>query len=529
MDPVPQKKYAATVSAVETLAQGVNRFTFKLDTPFTYVVAQYVWVEIPELKIQDPKGNRRSFSICSLSDESNSVSIIARTSDSGYKQTLFALSVGDAVLVHGPFGSAFVLEYNTKKNIIMIAGGVGIAPFLPVVQYIKRESLPLRTHLVYTNNDKKATAFLPELKAVKSRNKMFSYDACYEQFSWERVQEVYAELGKDTAWWISGPQGMVDHVYAELERSGVSLLDMVFETYYPTGKNTLTRDQVRAQLSEDNIFARAIQNATSHSIITDSEGTVLFANKAAVNITGYSEEEILGNTPRLWGGMMSHEFYVDFWKRKMSGESFRGEIINRRKNGDIYHAIAHIAPILGDDKSIIGFIGTEEDITDLKMAEQEIVARSEELDAFFNSTKEIMGIANTDGYFVRVNPTLVTLLGYEASALSAQPFVAFVHPDDVAPTNREVAKLAEGAATVNFVNRFRKHDGTYVSIQWNATPQGKQIFASGRDITQDIAARQLMEEKNHELEQINKQMVNRELRMIELKEQLARLRGNTAP
>lgn len=74
---------------------------------------------------------------------------------------------------------------------------------------------------------------------------------------------------------------------------------------------------------------------------------------------------MLGNTPRLWGGMMSRKFYIDFWKRIKSGESFDGEITNRRKNGEIYYSIAHIEPIFGENKEIIGYIGTEEDVSDI--------------------------------------------------------------------------------------------------------------------------------------------------------------------
>lgn len=97
---------------------------------------------------------------------------------------------------------------------------------------------------------------------------------------------------------------------------------------------------------------------------------MLFASKAAENITGYKQEEILGNTPRLWGGLMSHKFYIDFWKKIKSGESFDGEIINRRKNGEVYYAIAHIDPIFGENKEIIGYIGTEEDISKLIKIDQ---------------------------------------------------------------------------------------------------------------------------------------------------------------
>ena len=177
------------------------------------------------------------------------------------------------------------------------------------------------------------------------------------------VRSIAPNLSGDTEWWITGPQMMVDQVVGVLETKQVSRQDMVFENYYPTERHSLTKEIVEAQNSSDNLFAKAIQNSTNHTVITDVNGVVLFANKAAERITGYSLGEIFGNTPRLWGGMMDRKFYSDLWKRVGRGESFSGEIVNRRKNGELYHALAHIAPIFGENEKIIGYIGTEEDIT----------------------------------------------------------------------------------------------------------------------------------------------------------------------
>ncbi len=114
-------------------------------------------------------------------------------------------------------------------------------------------------------------------------------------------------------------------------------------------------------------FKLAVENASDHIIITDSDGKIIFANKAAEKITGYSQEEIIGKTPRLWGGQMPLEFYKNLWKTiKLDKKVFEGEISNRRKSGQNYIAEIHIGPVLDERNRILFFVGIERDITKAK-------------------------------------------------------------------------------------------------------------------------------------------------------------------
>jgi len=511
------RKFTAKVFKSETLTEGVKKVTFKTEQPFLFLPWQYVWVEIPEMEIPDPKGSRRAFSIFNTINNDNTIQIVARIADSGYKKNLFNLKKGDDVFIHGPFGNSFIVEETHQpENIIMIAGGVGIAAFLPMIETIRDKKYKSKCYLVYLNKEEKTTPFLKELKGLKKKGDFFDFKNKYEYFTWDDVKDVSQKMNGKIEWWIAGPQAMVDHVFSELEKGGVSRMDMFFENYYPLDKSALTIEIVNKQLSVDNLFAKAIQNSTNHTVITDTQGTIVFANKAAERITGYTLEEIIGNTPRLWGGMMSREFYIDFWKKKRTGEPFMGEIINRRKNGEVYSAIAHIAPIFNKDHELIGYIGTEEDITDLKKAEEEIMNKSLELDNFFQLSEDVIGIANSNGYWVRINPAFERLLGFSKEELLGSPFLNFIHPDDVEITKNEVNKLATGLKTINFTNRFKKKEGGYVIIEWNASPHDKDIYATGRDVTSARA-------KEEELERFNKMMVDREIKMIELKEKIKKL------
>ena len=77
-----------------------------------------------------------------------------------------------------------------------------------------------------------------------------------------------------------------------------------------------------------------------------------------------------------------------------------------------------------------------------------------EFQKFFDVSIDLMCIASVDGYFKRVNPAFGKVLGWTEEELLARPFLSFIHPDDVADTEHEVAKLAQGIPTVSFANRY---------------------------------------------------------------------------
>lgn len=112
------------------------------------------------------------------------------------------------------------------------------------------------------------------------------------------------------------------------------------------------------------ILRRAIATSSNHIILTDPDGVIVFANKAAEKMTGFSFAEMKGQTPALWGKQMPQSFYSELWHTiKVRKKPFVGVITNRRKNGQQYFAQSRITPIKKRSGELIGFIGTEEDVT----------------------------------------------------------------------------------------------------------------------------------------------------------------------
>ncbi|HIK18685.1 MAG TPA: PAS domain S-box protein [Leptolyngbyaceae cyanobacterium M33_DOE_097] len=123
------------------------------------------------------------------------------------------------------------------------------------------------------------------------------------------------------------------------------------------------------------------------------------------------------------------------------------------------------------------------EVSDRKLSELALQAKTEELDRFFSVALDLLCIANTDGYFLRLNSQWEKALGYSLQELEGSRFLDYVHPDDLANTLREVSKLANQQVILNFVNRYRHRDGSYRWIEWRSFPDAHLIYAAARDIT----------------------------------------------
>ena len=123
-------------------------------------------------------------------------------------------------------------------------------------------------------------------------------------------------------------------------------------------------ERVRARTAE----LQAILDAAGEGIVvTDLDGIIQYINPALEQLTGFSEAEALGNTPRLWSSHHHNKtFYAQMWQTVRMGQTWRGEIMNKRKDGTLYHALLTITPIRGPDGQPFGFVGTQNDITPLK-------------------------------------------------------------------------------------------------------------------------------------------------------------------
>ncbi len=159
-------------------------------------------------------------------------------------------------------------------------------------------------------------------------------------------------------------------------------------------------------------------------VITDTKGNIEYVNPKFCQLTGYSPEEVMGGSPRiLKSGLTSQEHHQHLWKTISNGQEWRGEFINRKKNGDIYYESAVIAPALDEFGKIINYVGVKEDITERILAERVLVANNKRL-------ASLVEVAQAFGSTIKMDKLLKIVITNGMSLLEMDSGVIYFVTED---------------------------------------------------------------------------------------------------
>ncbi|AJG19434.1 diguanylate cyclase/phosphodiesterase (GGDEF & EAL domains) with PAS/PAC sensor(s) [Cupriavidus basilensis] len=149
-----------------------------------------------------------------------------------------------------------------------------------------------------------------------------------------------------------------------------------------TGVRISGRDITERKLLDAELRIAAVAfDSLEGMMVTDASGTILRVNSAFTECTGYTADDVVGQTPRiLQSGRHDAAFFREMWDTIHRAGGWQGEIWDRRKNGEIYPKWLTIAAVTGSDGGVTHYVGTHHDITERKLAEDRI----KEL-AFFDS------------------------------------------------------------------------------------------------------------------------------------------------
>ncbi len=139
-------------------------------------------------------------------------------------------------------------------------------------------------------------------------------------------------------------------------------------------------DQTENQIAQKELLklSRAIEQGPVSVVITDTEGNIEYVNPRFTELTGFSKKEAMGKNPRiLKSGVMPQAVYQEIWSTIKSGNNWQGELINKKKNGELFWTRKSISPIINKQGKIINFISIAEDITEKKKTEEELIRAKE--------------------------------------------------------------------------------------------------------------------------------------------------------
>lgn len=160
--------------------------------------------------------------------------------------------------------------------------------------------------------------------------------------------------------------------------------------------------------------ASALQAAANGIVITDNDGSILWANPAFSELTGYSVEEVLGKgLSFLKSGTHDDSFYKNLWRTILAGDVWHGEMINRHKDGRLFTEDMTITPVKNAQGDITNFIAIKRDITNRKLAERALQESEEKFaKAFRSSPFPIIITSMRDERIVEVNEGFSKVTGF---------------------------------------------------------------------------------------------------------------------
>ena len=212
-------------------------------------------------------------------------------------------------------------------------------------------------------------------------------------------------------------------------QSDLELLEFISQQVASAIKRKQNEGQIR-------ILSRSVEQSPAIVLITDLEGNIEYVNPKFIDITGYSGDEVIGKNPRfLKSGKTPKETYITLWETIKAGKEWRGEFLNKKKNGDLYWEFAHISPIKNDQGLITHFLAIQEDITERKRLEKQLIT-SQKMEAIGTLAG---GIAHD------FNNLLTIINGYSDMAL--------IKIDPSNPLKKELAAIREAGRKATDLTR----------------------------------------------------------------------------
>ncbi|HTY37975.1 MAG TPA: PAS domain S-box protein [Bacteroidota bacterium] len=178
-------------------------------------------------------------------------------------------------------------------------------------------------------------------------------------------------------------------------------------------KRELVHRSVQDKLeSEVRIWSRAVEQSPASIVITDVSGKIEYVNPKFTQASGYPLSELIGRNPRiLKSGNLPELVYRQLWETITSGAEWKGELLNRKKNGELYWEFVTISPLRDSTGQITHFLGIKEDITKRKRVDEALRISEENLRVIFNSVYDAIFIHELNGTVIDVNEKGLKMFG----------------------------------------------------------------------------------------------------------------------
>jgi diguanylate cyclase (GGDEF)-like protein/PAS domain S-box-containing protein/hemerythrin-like metal-binding protein len=271
----------------------------------------------------------------------------------------------------------------------------------------------------------------------------------------------------------------------------------------------IARTELNKTAAELRIAAIAFETQAA-ILITDLTPKIIRVNRAFQDVTGYTAEEVIGRNPNVLSSpeiRKSKDFYEKMWAQLRSKGKWSGEVLDRRKNGEIFPKWLTITAVRAPDGAVTHYVGSFYDITERKNAENALRDSRENLHRLLNSMAEGAYGVDTNGNCTFVNQSFLRILGYQdESEVLGRNMHALIHhtrgDGSTFPVGEcRIYRAFQTNQSSNASDElFWRKDGTSVPVEYWSHPIETDGVSIGAIVTfVDITQRRTAEDEIHRL------------------------------
>jgi len=272
-------------------------------------------------------------------------------------------------------------------------------------------------------------------------------------------------------------------------------------------------DALRSSEERMRLQTAALVSAANGVAITDNSGTIEWINPAFTKLTGYSANEVIGQNPRILNsGRNPKSLFENLWRTIRQGDVWKGEIVNKRKDGQLYDEEMTITPVANGGGAIAHYIAIKQDITERKKAEANLRMSEEQHRLLFESNPFPVYVYDTETLrFLAVNEATVKHYGFSHSEFLDDLTLKDIRPlEDIPELIARVSAVKADRDCIAAPSKHRKKDGTITSVEITSHVVYFDGHRSEIVIVNDITERELAEEQlknfNDKLQQSNREL-----------------------
>jgi len=201
-----------------------------------------------------------------------------------------------------------------------------------------------------------------------------------------------------------------------------------------SGWMILLSDITDRKKQEDEVkrLAHIIEEASEAIVQTDVDGNIVYVNPFFEEITGYTLDEAVGGNPRILKSNKQDEaFYKNLWDTITSGHTWRGNFVNKRKDGSLYHEAATIFPIKNSNGKITNYAAVKRDISEQVIVEQAILESERRYRLLADNVTDVIWTMNLEGRFTYISPSVEALRGYTPEEALQQSIEEALTPESL--------------------------------------------------------------------------------------------------